>query len=120
MASTASEKVAIQDPIRQLYIEAGNSAKRDRRSDVRFSFFRAVTIELPDGQHLSAFSRDISSSAIGLLHDRELPRGEIVLSIPTQQGFAVRVRVRIARCESCGAGWYISGGEFVGVPTVVE
>ena len=119
MAIPANEQMAPQDPIRQLYIEAGNSAKRDRRSDVRISFFRPITIQLGDGQRFSAFSRDISSAAIGLMHDRRIPLEEIELCIPRQEGYAVKVRARISRCEACGAGWYISGGEFVGEPTVV-
>ena len=118
MPAQANEMTAVQDPIRQLYVEAGNSAKRDRRSDVRFSFFHPVTIETHAGQRFSAFSRDISATAIGLMHNRELPPGEIDLTIPSRQGYAVKVTTRITRCQSCGAGWYISAGDFLGTPTV--
>ena len=118
MATQAKEIAAPQDPIRQLYVEAGNSAKRDRRSEVRFSFFHPVTIQLSEGHRFAAFSRDISATAIGLMHDRELPLGEVDLSISSRNGYSVKVRARITRCTSCGAGWYISAGDFVGLPAV--
>jgi hypothetical protein len=115
MAIQATAKALAYDPIRQLFIAAGNSAKRDRRSEVRFSFFRPVSIRLHDGPCVSAFSRDISSSAIGLLHDRPLPIGEVELSIASATG-TVRVLAHITRCEFCGGDWHISAAEFAGSP----
>jgi len=97
----------------QIVVEARNRTKNDRRSENRFPIFRPLAIHMGNGTCYSAFSRDISASSIGLLHNMELPLADIEISISTEQGEWVRQRARIAWCESCGEGWYISAGEFV-------
>jgi hypothetical protein len=114
MPHSASEPLRFEMAIYELTVEAHNDLKKDRRSEVRYPFFRPLSIRM-DGQCYSVFSREISTSGIGLLHNFELSPGEIEISIPSQRGWMVRVRVRIVWCRACGAGWYISGGDFVGM-----
>jgi hypothetical protein len=64
-----------------------------------------------NGQSLSAFTREISVSSIGLLHNMELPLKEVEIIVAGKQQV---LRACIERCESCGEGWYLSGGTFVG------
>jgi PilZ domain len=101
-----------RDAVRELLSTAAKEAWQDRRGEFRFAFFRPVSIQA-GGQTYSAFSRDISLSAIGLLHSMELPVGEIEIVVPTESGRSAKLRAHIGRCDSCGQGWYISGGEFV-------
>lgn len=105
--------------IYQLIVEAQNEENKDRRRDVRYAFFRPVSIELDDGHRFTAFSREISASGIGLIHNLELPQGEVEISVSSEQGYAIRVRTQIMWCTPCGEGWYISGGKFVGIASVV-
>jgi PilZ domain len=100
--------------IRQLLSTAAREAWQDRRGEFRFAFFRPVSIVM-NGKSYSAFSRDISPSAIGLLHNMELPPGEVEITVPTEMGRTVSLRARIGRCDSYSQGWYISGGEFTGI-----
>lgn len=88
----------------------------ERRSKVRYPFYRAVTL-VPDGQgrSYSAFTRDLSRSGIGLLHSMPLDRGDATLTIPSERNAAVRTRISIVWCRPCGEGWYLSGGEFIGL-----
>jgi hypothetical protein len=44
-----------------------------------------------------------------------LPVGDVEITIPTELGRTVKLQARIERCDSCGEGWYISGGEFIGI-----
>jgi hypothetical protein len=118
MAIKAEENLASDAVIRQLILEAGNSAKKDRRSDVRVPFFRPVSITLIEVHRYSAFSREISTSSVGLMHSMELPLGEVALTISSDQGYSIAVRGRITWCESCGEGWYLSACKFIGLPTV--
>lgn len=104
--------------IHELILEAHQDNQRDRRSTTRYPFFRRVSIRV-DGETPIAFSREISTAGIGLLHDVELTPGEIELSIPSKRGYAIRVRTRILWCQPCGEGWYISGGLFVGAASPV-
>jgi len=103
-----------------LLVEARANDKREDRWGIRYPFFRSVAIATDDGSHVTAFSRDISASGIGLLHSIDLPLGDVEIRITTGRGYAVRVRTRVSWCQPCGEGWFISGGQFVSVPEVGE
>ena len=100
--------------VHELVLEAYDEAKRHRRSEVRYPFFRPVTLQFESRRH-AAFSREISASGIGLLHNVEVPPGEVEVTIPSRRGHEVRMRTRILWCRPCGAGWFISGGRFINV-----
>ncbi|MBI3837730.1 MAG: PilZ domain-containing protein [Planctomycetia bacterium] len=114
MPHRVDEPMHLGMAIYELTVEAHNDTKRDRRSEVRYPFFRPLSIRV-DGKCYSAFSREICTSGIGLLHNFEPRLGEVEISIPSQRGWLVRVRTRIVWCRPCGEGWYISGGDFIGV-----
>ncbi len=102
--------------IYQLIVEAQIDAAHDRRLDTRLPFFRPVSIKTPEGNQYSAFSREISASGIGLIHNVQLDDGKVELIIPTRQEQWIHVEATILWCESCGEGWYVSGGQFDGIP----
>src|SRR5262249_21490254 len=99
-------------------VEAHQDNMRDRRAEQRYPLFRPVVMR----GHVDcvAFSREISAGGIGLLHNVELSPGEVELAIPTKNGSSIRVRTRILWCQPCGEGWYISGGQFMGIASVVS
>ncbi|HEY4307857.1 MAG TPA: PilZ domain-containing protein [Pirellulales bacterium] len=101
-----------------LLVEARANDQRDDRWGIRYPFFRAVSIVGTHGEQYGAFSRDISASGIGLLHTTEIPTGVVDIRISSARGCVMNVPTRIFWCQSCGEGWYISGGRFLGVPTV--
>ena len=112
MLTKTKKNMAPLNIVRQLLIQAEADAKRDRRTEPRYPFFRSVSIQM-DGRSYSAFTREISTSSIGLLHNVELPLCEVEIVISTEAAQKDSLRVRIDRCESCGDGWYISGGEIL-------
>jgi hypothetical protein len=121
MAMRAEEKPTLISPgkaIFQLIVEAKAALKLDRRAEVRYAFFRPVSLELDDGHRYSAFTREISETGIGLIHNMDVPEGEIEISIRSDCGYSIRVRTRIVWCQACGEGWYISGGRFVGIASI--
>lgn len=88
---------------------------QEYRSSERQPFFRPVSIS-PDGETgrtYSAFSRDISSSGIGLLHNMPLDTTEATLTIAGGESGPLTLRAKIQWCQPTGEGWYISGGEFL-------
>jgi len=105
--------------IYQLIVEAQSKENKDRRREVRYAFFRPVTIETDDGKRYSAFSREIAASGIGLIHNIDLPEGEVGITISSEGGYSIRVRTKIVWCQPCGEGWFISGGHFAGIASVV-
>jgi hypothetical protein len=95
-------------------------AEADQRVSQRYPFFRPVTITIGGcgGKKVSAFSRDISPSGIGLLHSMPLDTDRLRLSIPWTEGHPLEIRTDIRWCAPAGEGWYLSGGRFV--PLVLE
>ncbi|REK09104.1 MAG: PilZ domain-containing protein [Planctomycetota bacterium] len=121
MAIRAEEKPTLLSPgkaIYQLIVEAKAALRADRRSDVRYAFFRPVSLEMDDGHRYSAFTREISETGIGLIHNMDLPEGEVEISVRSDGGYSIRVRTRIVWCRACGEGWYISGGRFNGIASI--
>jgi hypothetical protein len=104
--------------IHELVVEAHQDTRKDRRSETRYPFFRQVTLHAPGAEPAACFTREISPVGIGLLHNVQLTPGEVELSIPSRRGYSIRVRTRILWCHSCGEGWFISGGLFVGTAFV--
>ena len=103
--------------IHELVIEAHDEGKRERRADVRYPFFRPVSLSVAGRRH-AGFSREISATGVGLLHNFPIPPGDFEVAIPSRRGHSVRVRTRLVWCRPCGEGWYISGGQFVGITSV--
>jgi hypothetical protein len=114
MASTIDEINAPGKVIYELIVEAQNAATGDRREGVRLAFFRPVEVRFEDGRCVSAFSREISAGGIGLVHNVEVPVGEVELCVSGELGYSIRVRTEIVWCQACSDRWYISGGRFVG------
>ncbi len=114
MGQSVLEPVRAGMAIHELILEAHQDNLRDRRMAVRHPFFRRVTLR-GQATECVAFSREISTVGIGLLHNVELPLGELEINIPNKRGHAIRVRARIVWCQPCGEGWYISGGQFTGI-----
>src|SRR5262245_6011580 len=109
MPTTTREQVSSDELMRELLLQAEVDYKDDRRSEQRFPFFRPISIQLGD-RRFSAFTREISSSGMGLLHSMELPLTEVSVTIA---GRPQKLRLRIERCESIGEGWYVSGATLV-------
>ena len=93
----------------ELLMLAEAEFKNDRRSEMRFPFFRPVSIQVDD-HSFSAFTREICNSGMGLLHSMELPLEEVVIKFADRPQ---QLRLQIEQCESIGEGWYISGGKLV-------
>jgi hypothetical protein len=110
MWTKTEQSMSSDQLLHELVLKAETDFHHDRRSEPRFPFFRPVSVRV-DGHSFSAFTREISTSAIGLLHNMELPLQEVEISLAGQQQ---TLRARLERCEACGEGWYLSGGTFIG------
>ena len=111
MSTKTKQSMTSDQLLQELVLQAKMNFHLDRRSEPRYPFFCPVWVRV-DGKSFSAFTREISVSSIGLLHNMELPLKEVEINVAgTQQ----TLRARLERCEACGEGWYISGGTFVGI-----
>ena len=103
--------------IYQILREARAHAKKETRDEFRYPFFRPVAIDVGKFR-LTGFSREVSETGIGLLHNGYLIPGEAEITIPTEQGYSVQIRTQIVWCTPCGQDWYISGGKFLGISRI--
>lgn len=87
----------------------------DRRSEQRVPYFAPVAISLEEnpGVSLSAFSKDISLSGIGLVHVMPIKAGPVQVALTLPSGRTVKLLTEIMWCRHHGNGWYTSGGRFV-------
>lgn len=95
-----------------LAVAQGNA---DRRVDPRHAFFTTVLLRpaTEPTVTISAFSREISRSGLGLLHAEQIfPREfyEVDIRIVDLQ---VRRNAQAIWCRPVGDGWYLSGCRFV-------
>lgn len=115
----ADAPVAVRSPlddhIEQLMFEARSDDQMDRRGAARYPFFRPVQIVPATGKMRkhTAFTRELSTTGVGLLHSMPLPPGMVTIVLFTQDGVSVRLPTEILWHRPCGDGWYVSGGKFV-------
>lgn len=94
---------------------AAAQGNTDRRVDPRHAFFTTVSLRAAADttKLISAFSREISRSGIGLLHAAQIyPREfyEVDIRIVDIQ---VRRNAQVIWCRPVGGEWYLSGCRFV-------
>lgn len=108
----------LEEQLQTLMFEARSDDQMDRRGAARYPFFRPVTIVPAQGRlaEHTAFTRELSTTGIGLLHSVRLRPGPVTIALRTQDGDEVRLPTEILWCRPCGDGWFVSGGKFV-LPT---
>ncbi|MEZ6118260.1 MAG: hypothetical protein R3C28_17050 [Pirellulaceae bacterium] len=101
-----------QEEIQRL-LQHAHRVDSERRSEGRTSLLQPVIVKPQTDQHsLTAFSRDVSSSGIGLLHQFPLPPQSVTIYTNLEESEICQIDVEIQWCLPCSEGWYISGGRF--------
>jgi hypothetical protein len=123
MTSTTSSPVhgaiagreLLEVQINELMVQARSDDQMDRRGAARYPFFRPVTLT-PAGGDLGphhAFTRELSTTGVGLLHSVRLTPGVFTVAILHDDGSRTSLPTEILWCRPCGEGWYLSGGKFL-------
>jgi len=89
-------------------------AELDRRPKQRYPFFRPVVLKHCGDQtkRISAFSRDISTTGVGLIHNMPVETQQLTITVPRSNDNSFDINTQITWCKPCGEGWYLSGGWF--------
>ena len=105
-------EVELGEAIDQLLAESKQMEHVERRAELRHPFLGLVSVtSMETGKGLiSAFSREISRSGIGLLHYKELRPGPVLLTLTSPAGTKLEVVTDILWCRPMGEGWFVSGG----------
>lgn len=88
----------------------------ERRVEQRYTYFRPLSVVFEDDRRVksvSAFSRDVSLSGIGLLLATPIERTHCTLRVSDHGGTNVEVPAEVMWCRPCGEGWYLAGARFV-------
>jgi hypothetical protein len=96
----------------------------ERRSDTRLPFQRPVEV-VALGDHgepiastigpIIAYTRDISASGVGLLHDQPIPSKRVLVNFEMLGGETIGLVVALTWSRYVGDFWHSSGGRLVGV-----
>jgi hypothetical protein len=100
------------DLIEQWIRRAINASGHERRRFKRHPIFQPITVRTAETT-VAAFTRDVSRSAIGLVHETPLATGLATLQLSRPR---IEITVAIGSCRAYH-GWYISYGTFVGLST---
>ncbi len=105
----------INRAIERIITEASTVKHVEQRKEERYSFSQPVTLEGENApmRQVSAFSREVSRSGIGLLHFEQIMPGRYVATIQCPDGEPARIPTEILWCRPCGQGWFLSGGRFL-------
>ncbi len=95
-------------------MDDAKAAEQTRRAHGRVPFFQPAFINLDKKETFSVFTRDISPDGMGLLHNMPIEPQIVNLAVHCSNGTIVELRLDLDWCLSCGEGWYISGGGFMG------
>ncbi len=117
-ATQATNTATLRNTVTHLLEEPRSLAPAERRDEQRQPFFRPVTIFVEtqdDVRSNPGFTRDISPSGVGLLHNMPLEECEVIVAIPRQLEGPVHLRCQVNWCQPCGDGWYLSGCRFLKV-----
>lgn len=111
----AAARPTYEEGLQHLMFEARSDDQMDRRGAARYPFFRPARIVPAEGRlnEHTAFTRELSTTGIGLLHSLRLRPGLVTITLSTQDRVEVRLPTEILWCRPCGDGWYVSGGKFL-------
>jgi hypothetical protein len=109
---------APESPLTDAELESLRAAARGSgsgRAGVRHPFFTNVTLRSTQNpaEPVSAFSRELADSGIGLLHASPLRSGEVFEIDIRIEDLRVCKKGRVGWCRPVAAGWFLSGCAFV-------
>ncbi len=115
--STVAEPRNLKTVVDRLLMESVPAEHGKRRTHKRYPFCRPVNVTLnPTTGPFIAFTRNISSGGIGLLHHVPLlVNDEVLVTIPTDSDNLIRLQAKIEWCKCWGGSWYCSGGRLLGI-----
>lgn len=110
----------MQTELDQIMTEVQRAKYRERRTDMRESFARPVSVYIGDEEPLTTFSKNVSRQGIAIVSRREFTAGEVAtLRIHSLERQHLCFHCEVRWSDPYGDGWYISGWKFMcstGVP----
>ena len=101
------------DDLKRILENIGSSEENHNRTVERIELSVPAEIRTSRGNTISAMTREISRSGIGLFHRGSLSIGEVTVKLASDTR-EFEYRVRVEWCYPCEGGMFMSGGRFLG------
>ncbi len=108
---------ATDKAIERWVTQAAGERSNSRRQFTRLPFFHRATVRIEglETTEISAFTKDISRTGIGLIHDVKLDSRTVTVEIQSVGGTVATVQAETVWSKPIGEGWNVSGMRFVGL-----
>lgn len=103
------------DDLRRVLESIGKANVSNSRTNERLELSVPAEIRTTRGNSISAMTREISRTGIGLLHRGAISPGEVVVRMASDAR-EFQYNVRIEWCSPCDNGMFMSGGCFLTNP----
>jgi PilZ domain len=100
------------DDLRKILEGIGKAPGANERSNERLELSVPAEIRTQRGNTISAMTREISRTGIGLLHRGSVSPGDVVVRMASDTR-EFQYNVRIEWCTPCENGMFMSGGCFL-------
>lgn len=100
------------DDLRQVLESIGKPEVTNLRTNERLELSVPAEIKTGRGNTISAMTREISRTGIGLLHRGSVSTGETTVRMASETR-EFEYRVMIEWCHPCDNGMFMSGGRFL-------
>lgn len=101
------------DDLRQILESIDRSDRSNARTAERLELSVPAEITTNRGNTVSAMTREISRTGIGMLHRGSLEPGEVTVKLASEAR-EFEYRVVVEWCCPCEQGMFMSGGRFLG------
>lgn len=106
----------MQAQLDQMLMEIHRAKYRERRTELRESFVRPVSVYIGSDEPLTTFSKNVSRQGIAIVSRRQLEPGTIAtLRIHSLERQNLCFRCEVRWCDPYGDGWFVSGWKFVSI-----
>jgi hypothetical protein len=100
------------DDLRRILESIGKANTSNGRTNARLELSVPAEIRTQRGNTISAMTREISRTGIGMLHRGAVTPGDVVVRMASEtREFTYNVRVEW--CSPCDNGMFMSGGRFL-------
>ncbi len=103
------------DDLKQILESIEKADAENIRSSERLVLSVPAEVTTSRGNVVSAMTREVSRTGIGLLHRGSLGLGEVVVRMASESR-EFEYRVLLEWCQPCENGMFMSGGRFLGKP----
>ena len=100
------------EDLRHVLESIGKPDCTNLRANERLELSVPAEIKTPRGNTISAMTREISRTGIGMLHRGSVSNGETVVRMASETR-EFEYRVMIEWCHPCDNGMFMSGGRFL-------